>query len=114
MHFVDSNFDPSKTVIIMYLRRTRTILKVPMLKFWVFGLMYYNCSGKMLFISTILLMLLRLDLDWLDRRGKSGHSTNGRLRFLPTEWSHPSYPDSCIVLQNYSLATSQPCNFKGN
>ena len=34
-----------QTVIIMYLRRSRLILGLPNLKFWIFGLMYYNCSG---------------------------------------------------------------------
>lgn len=35
-----------QTVIIMYLRRSRLILGLPNLKFWIFGLMYYNCSGS--------------------------------------------------------------------
>ena len=37
-----------QTIMIMYLRRSRLVLGIPKLKFWLFGLMYYNCSGKLL------------------------------------------------------------------
>lgn len=33
-----------QTIMIMYLRRSRLVLGIPKLKFWLFGLMYYNCS----------------------------------------------------------------------
>ena len=51
---------------------------LPNLKFWIFGLMYYNCSGKLIIMPTRILEKVILTYDF--RRFRNSLTYSGALR----------------------------------
>ena len=80
---------------------------LPNLKFWIFGLMYYNCSGKLIIMPTRILEKVILTYDF--RRFRDTFTHSGALRrgvtlvdpsdpwdFLPRSPNVESYPKSLV------------------
>ena len=88
---------------------------LPNLKFWIFGLMYYNCSGKLIIMPTRILEKVILTYDF--RRFRNSLTHFGALRrgvtlvdpsdpwdFLPRSPNVGSYPKALVWV---SLSTTQ-------